>query len=93
MKRGVKVTFFWSGLAALNSLSISVFFWSVIPVGGATLPRVMEEGWNIPFSFSALLVSLCCAFSATGAIGLLAFNPAVVSTEGGQQNVRQPPIP
>ena len=93
MKQGVKTIFFWSGLAALNSLSVSVFLWSVIPVGGSTLPHLIEQDWNIPFSSSALLVSLCCALLATGAIGLMALNPVAVSVEDVQQNLNRAPRP
>ena len=89
MKQIDKTTFFWSGLTAMNSLFILVFLWSVIPFGGETLPRVMEQLWTIPFSSSAILVSLLCALLAAGIILLTALHPAVVPAAEVEQRVKR----
>jgi hypothetical protein len=78
MKNSGKTTFFWSGLTAMNSLFIIVFLWSVIPFGGETFPRIIEQLWNIPFHVSALMVSLFCALLAAGIILLTALHPVAV---------------
>ena len=76
-----KTTFFWSGLTAMNSLFILLFLWSVIPFGGKTIPHVIEQVWNIPFSSSALLVSMLCALFAVGTTVLMALHPAAVPAD------------
>ena len=78
MKQRGKSTIFWSGLTAMNSLFMLVLLWSVIPFGGKTLPHAMEQFWTIPFSASAMLVSLFCAVLAAGIMVLMMLHPAAV---------------
>ena len=71
MKQRGKNTVFWSGLTVMNSLFVLVLLWSVVPFRGETLPHAIEQLWTIPFSTSAMLVSLFCALLAAGIMALL----------------------
>ena len=67
--------FFWGGLTALTGLSTLVAAWSVIPMGGETLPHNVERLLPIAFTSSALLVSVLCGMLITGTIGFTLLNP------------------
>jgi hypothetical protein len=87
MKQQSKTTLFWSGLIGINSLFLTVFLWSLIPLGGETLPRVMGDIWDISFPLSALLVSLCCALLAAGSLGLMTLHPATEPAADIEQRI------
>lgn len=75
MKQRSKITFFWSGLTALISLFGLALLWSVIPLGGETLPHVLEQLLSVSFASSAMLVALLCALLAAVTMGLMMLHP------------------
>ncbi len=75
MKYTENPIYIWSGLILLTSLFCLVLIWSLVPVNGMTLPRILEQVLNVTFHTSALCVSLACGILAVGAIALTLFIP------------------
>ena len=81
MKQTGEKVFFWSGLTAMTGLSMLTMAWSILPMGGETLPHHVEQMLPIGFHLSALLVALLCGFLSTGTIGLSLLNPEIAEAQ------------
>ena len=80
MKQTEKKVLFWSGLTTMAGLSIVLMVWSVIPMGGDTLPHHMEHVFHMAFHSSAMVVALLCGVLAAGTIGLTLLIPEPMET-------------
>lgn len=74
-------------LSGLVMASAFVFFivWSVVPIGGQTLPHLLEQNWHWSFRFSTVLVSLMEAVLGLGTILVFAAI-AVRNDDSGKSN-------
>lgn len=62
---------FFAGMA-LVSIMVLFVIWSVMPIGGETLPHLLERNWQWSFRFSAMLVSVITAIVGVCALVLFA---------------------
>lgn len=65
---------------------VSFMVWSVIPIGGGTLPHLLEANWHWSFRFSAALVSIMSAVLGVSAI--LMFGAIAVRTDDSGKRTR-----
>ncbi len=72
---------FWSSLVMMNTLFTVLLIWSLVPIGGATLPQCIAQVWSIGFYTAAALVSLACGLLAVGSMSLKLWVPFPCSAE------------
>lgn len=64
-------------------LIAALFFmvWSIVPLGGNTLPHLIEERSELSFRLSAMLVSLGAGFSGVAGVFVFSFLPLTFSDD------------
>ncbi len=57
---------------ALGAAFITGLVWTLVPIGGSTLPHVVEGLTGVAFGWAALLISSLLAIAAVGCIAVSA---------------------
>jgi hypothetical protein len=70
----MKNLFIKSGVSFSTAVLLSMFFggvlWTIVPLGGITMPHWIETAIGIPFTWSAMLASILLGLICVCSIGI-----------------------